>query len=136
MFEEKPERQLHPCQYCETLCFGSQCKNCHLKMIAEKQSVCVDCNNYFNAKRKNGTYRKRCFGCQEQYNMKYISKCISCNSDFHAYLDDGRIFNKCLPCYKNSFKKCSNCDNMTRGNYLLCKTCFKNDEIAPPILIE
>ena len=52
MSEEKPERQLHPCQYCETLCYGSQCKNCHLKMIADKHSNCVDCNVYLMQEEK------------------------------------------------------------------------------------
>jgi hypothetical protein len=135
--EEKIKRQAHPCQYCENMCFGSQCKNCHLKMIADRQSNCIDCNRIFLAKRKNGTYRKRCFECQEKYNAKYIAKCISCNNDFHAYLDDGRIFNRCLKCYKNSFKKCGNCDNMTHSDYVLCKICFRNnDEIIPPIVLE
>ena len=35
----------HPCQYCETPCFGLQCKNCHLKMVAEREGDCVDCKN-------------------------------------------------------------------------------------------
>jgi hypothetical protein len=133
--EIKTERQLHPCQYCKTMCYGFQCKNCHLKMIAEKQSNCIDCIKPFNAKRKNGTFKKRCFGCQDNYNKKYISKCITCNNDFHAYLDDGRVFDRCLLCYKNSFKKCNNCDNNTREEYSLCKSCYRNDEMTVPMVL-
>jgi len=133
------KKELHPCQYCETLCYGNQCRNCHLKMVASRESECVDCKRKFNAMRKNGTFRKRCFQCQKIYNEKYIGKCVKCSIDFHAYLDDGRMYDKCLSCYKNSFKKCDRCDNNTRDDFILCKSCYfedrTNEEKIPRFLV-
>lgn len=126
---QKEIRELHPCQYCETSCYGYQCKNCHFKMIENRQGNCVDCNKVFNAMRKNGSFRKRCLDCQNIYNTKYIAKCVTCNNDFHAFLDDGRSFEKCLPCYKKTFKNCDNldCTNNTREEFALCKSCYRTE---------
>lgn len=131
------DKKPHPCQYCQKPCFGYQCKECHFKMIKDRQAICMDCNKTFYGMRKNGTFRKRCTDCQDNYNKKYICKCITCNNDFHAYLDDGRVFDRCLDCYKKSFKKCDRCDNNTREEYSLCKVCYideRNNLDEPRIL--
>ncbi len=86
---------LHPCVNCGKACKGKQCRECHLKMI---QSNCVDCDVSFNARRKNGTMRKRCENCQEGYNEKYIKNCPDCETEFH---DLSEKYKTCLPCYKN-----------------------------------
>ena len=124
---ETKVKELHPCQYCENLCYGHQCKSCHFKMLEKREGVCIQCNTTFQAMRKNGTLKKRCFECQDKYNKKYIAKCITCNKDFHAFLDDGRVFDKCLSCYKNGFKQCEKCDNNTREEFSLCKECYKTE---------
>lgn len=86
---------LHPCVNCGKACKGKQCRDCHLKMI---QSKCIDCDNSFNARRKDGTMRKRCVECQDSYTEKYIKKCPECETDFH---DLSGKYKSCLPCYKN-----------------------------------
>jgi hypothetical protein len=125
--------QLHPCQYCQKICKGKQCKDCHFKMIEKKQNICIDCNNTFFALRKDGTKRKRCTDCQEEYNKKYISVCPVCKEDYHAFLDDGRIFDKCYNCYKNTLtNECQLCKYKTLDGQLFCKKCYieqKNNNI-------
>lgn len=111
----------HPCQYCETPCFGLQCKNCHLKMVAEREGDCVDCKNKFaNALRRDGTKKQRCKPCQEEFERINILPCPDCNTMF-----DARIFERCLDCYKKSFHKCEKCDKTIRGEYTMCSDCFK-----------
>ena len=66
-FINKP---VHPCIHCQNPCYGSQCKDCHLKMMSERQSNCIDCNTTFNALKKDGSKKKRCFECQKTYNKK------------------------------------------------------------------
>ena len=88
-------KTLHPCINCNKNCMGKQCRDCHIKML---NSECIDCNRTFNARRKNGTMRKRCLGCQTDYNKKYVRKCPECNSEFH---DLSNKYSVCLPCYKN-----------------------------------
>ena len=90
---------LHPCVNCGKKCKGKQCRDCHIKMI---QANCVDCDTLFNARRKNGTMRKRCLTCQDIYNEKYIRKCPDCNSEFHDLSDK---YETCLVCYKNRQEK-------------------------------
>ena len=85
------------------MCYGFQCKNCHIKMIAEKQSNCIDCTKPFNAKRKNGTFKKRCFGCQDNYNKKYISKCIK-GSIHRSQLVSADVMDRFFPRMKNRKK--------------------------------
>lgn len=120
-------KEPHPCQYCGTSCFGKQCKQCHLKMIEIRSGICQDCDKSFLAQRKDGSKRKRCFECQAVYNQKYISTCPFCKSDYHAYLDDGRVFDRCFPCYQSTFHKCERCDNKTKGEFNLCKSCYEQD---------
>lgn len=86
---------LHPCVNCGKTCKGKQCRDCHIKML---QANCIDCGTAFNARRKNGSMRKRCTDCQEGYNDKYIKKCPDCQADFH---DLSGKYKSCLPCYKN-----------------------------------
>ena len=117
----------HPCQYCEKQCFGLQCKDCHLKMISEREGKCNDCSNTFQAMRKDGTMRVRCVPCQEVYNKTYISKCVDCGNDYNTQNKDGRFFDKCYSCYKKKFTKCKNCDGSTLVEYPLCKICYASD---------
>jgi hypothetical protein len=119
------EKELHPCQYCDTDCYGKQCKSCHLNMIKARTGTCSDCEKDFVALRKDGSYRKRCFDCQTLYNKKYIATCPICKNDYHAYLDDGRVFDRCYQCYTRTFHKCENCDNKTKEEFSLCKTCYE-----------
>ena len=94
--EKKPTAlDLHPCVNCGKSCKGKQCRECHVKMI---QSECADCKTHFNARRKDGTMRKRCLECQEGYNKKYIRKCPDCTTEFH---DLSHKYETCLQCYKN-----------------------------------
>jgi hypothetical protein len=86
---------LHPCVNCGKTCKGKQCKDCHLRMI---QSNCSDCEKPFNARRKNGTMRKRCGSCQDDYNEKYIRTCPGCSKEFNNF---GKNYQACLDCYKN-----------------------------------
>ena len=130
-------QQPHPCQYCSQPCFGKQCKDCHLKMFEERKGECLDCKKFFSALRKDGTKKRRCFECQREYNSKYISICPDCNLSYHAYMDDGRVFEKCFSCYKQSLRKCSRCDNLTKNNFALCRTCYRNpppsEEVVFPV---
>lgn len=122
------EKDLHPCQYCGKICKGKQCKECHLKMIKNRQGNCVDCNNVFLAVRLDGTKKKRCMECQKDYNNKYISKCYLCGNDYHAFLEDGRIFDKCYDCYKSSILECIICKEKTINNYTYCKSCYTENK--------
>jgi len=121
-------QQPHPCQYCQKLCYGKQCKDCHFKMIANRNGICYDCKKVFYALRKDGTKRKRCFDCQDIYNKNHIAICPDCNIEYHAYLEDGRMFEKCFTCYKKSFHKCQNCDNMIKDKFIICGECFKKEK--------
>lgn len=140
-----PQNDLHPCVNCGKLCKGKQCKECHVKML---QSKCVDCNILFNARRRDGTMRKRCGECQTNFNNKFIRKCPDCNNEFHK----GKDYDTCLECFKQrketekkeyeekkklkderkkkyeemEKKKCQtkNCQNMT--GYKFCQNCNKN----------
>jgi hypothetical protein len=118
------ENDLHPCQYCTNICRGLQCRNCHLKMISEKQGECIDCKNQFYALRSDGTKRKRCLDCQNNYNIKYIAKCPMCREDYHAFLEDGRVFDKCFKCYQNSFGTCEMCSEKSSNGQPYCKKCY------------
>lgn len=114
----------HPCQHCGKICYGKQCKECHLKMIAIRDAICCDCSNSFPALRKDGTKRVRCYDCQEIYNATFIADCRTCGDKFHKKNKDGREFNECLPCYKRKFVKCTDCDNTTLVDYPMCKSCY------------
>ena len=119
----------HPCVHCGSPCFGSQCKACHLKMVAERQGDCVDCKKKFNQLRKDGTRRKRCEPCQEVYSKKHISKCGDCNKPYHASLPDGRTFAKCYDCYqKNDLKKCKKCDFKIQIKFDVCGKCLVEEK--------
>ena len=113
----------HPCQYCNTPCFGKQCKDCHLKMVANRESECIDCNKMFPALRADGTKRARCKECQEEYTKLYISTC-ECGESFHTVQKNGKTFDKCFKCYQKNFTKCQKCDNTTKSEFPLCKQCY------------
>ncbi len=121
------KRELHPCQHCGNQCYGMQCKSCYEKMIESRAGICCDCNTKFLAQRKDGTKRKRCPDCQIVYNQKYIATCPFCKNDYHAYLDDGRVFDRCFQCYMSTFHKCERCENKTKGEFNLCKSCYESD---------
>ena len=128
MGEKSSNMVPHPCIHCEKPCFGSQCKECHLKMIAEREGDCIDCDTKFNALRKDGSMKKRCFECQKIYNKNHIAVCSSCNNTYHATLDDGRVFNKCFDCYRKSFHQCKNCDNTIKEEFDMCGDCFRKEK--------
>lgn len=135
-------KDLHPCVNCGKTCKGKQCRECHFKMF---QSTCIDCEKVFNALRKNGTMRKRCESCQEDYNTKYVKKCPSCNIEFH---DISGKYKSCLQCYKDGKerekeekkqrfqnkgikeskeeKECYNRDCKNTTIYKFCKKCNDN----------
>lgn len=115
-------KESHPCQYCDKPCYGKQCKDCHNSMIAKQSGQCTDCNETFRALRQDGTMRKRCLKCQEEYTKSFISVC-SCGTEYHNKTKDGRAFDKCFNCYNAQFKKCAKCDNKTLSKYSLCKEC-------------
>jgi hypothetical protein len=122
------EKELHPCQYCGKTCKGKQCKECHLKMIKNRQGNCMDCNNLFLAVRLDGTKKKRCLECQKEYNNKYISNCYLCGNDYHAFLEDGRVFDKCYDCYKKTILECVICKEKTINNYNYCRSCYNENK--------
>lgn len=126
----KEVKDPHPCVHCQKPCFGAQCKECHLKMIADREGECIDCKNKFMATRKDGSKRKRCFDCQKEYNKTHIGICPVCSKDYHAYLPDGRIFDKCFDCYQASFHKCQNCDNTIKEEFTICGDCFHKERLA------
>ena len=119
---------LHPCQYCGNPCRGKQCKECHLKMVNNKQGNCIDCKKTFYALRSDGTKRQRCFDCQNNYNLKHICKCPICNIDYHAFLEDGRVFDKCFKCYQENLTECKNCSKKISNNQPLCRQCYHNEK--------
>jgi hypothetical protein len=121
---EKP-LDTHPCQYCTKPCRGKQCKECHLKMVADRSGKCIDCDATFHAKRQDGTMKKRCYTCQQMYNTTHISSCSGCGEKYHKMLADGRTFEKCYNCYQSSISKCENCDNSTFNGFPLCRDCHQ-----------
>lgn len=127
---EKKTKELHPCQYCDAMCFGKQCKDCHFKMLETQKGVCLDCHSTFHAIRKNGSKRRRCMECQDAYNKKYIAECPECQMTYHAFMEDGRVFEKCFTCYKKTLHKCSNCDSFTKFEYALCRNCYQTRKFS------
>jgi hypothetical protein len=130
IIHEKKPKELHPCQYCDALCYGKQCKDCHFKMLETQKGICLDCHKTFHAIRKNGSKRRRCLECQEAYNKKYIAECPECLNTYHAFMEDGRVFEKCFNCYKKTLHKCSNCDNFTKFEYALCRNCYQTRKFS------
>ena len=122
-------KELHPCQYCGTQCFGKQCKECHFKMLETQKGICLDCHTTFHAVRKDGSKRRRCMDCQVAYNNKYISQCPECKCTYHAYMEDGRVFEKCFSCYKKTLHKCTGCESFTKFEYALCRNCYQTSVI-------
>ena len=137
--------KFHPCQYCEKSCIGMQCKDCHLKMVKDRNDDCIDCGTSFYAIKKDGTKRKRCFDCQNKFNNKYYKNCQDCSKSFRFVLDNGKVFDKCGSCYildkkKGEDKKrneddremndCRKCKK-EKTYYDLCRNCFReNKEIT------
>ena len=124
----KKDADLHPCPYCNTLCFGKQCKNCHNKMIADKSADCYDCGEQFFALRHDGKKNKRCKKCKVKYDEEHQGRCVECNEIFNSVLEDGRIFDKCLDCYKKGFKKCEKCDKSINSTFDLCRDCYQEQK--------
>jgi len=114
---------------CGSPCYGSQCKSCHLKMVAERQGDCEDCKKKFNQLRKDGSRRKRCEPCQEIYSKKHISNCKDCKKPYHSSLPDGRTFAKCYDCYqKTDLKKCKNCNFKIQAKFEVCGKCLVEEK--------
>ena len=135
--------KFHPCQYCGKSCAGLQCKECHLKMVNERNADCVDCGINFYAVKKDGTKRKRCFDCQEKFNGKHYKNCPDCKNSFRFTLDNGKVFDKCGDCYKSQKKNeeeekkrkeeekimndCKRCKK-EKTLYDLCRNCFREQK--------
>jgi hypothetical protein len=138
--------QPHPCQYCSKSCFGLQCKECHLKMIAVNNADCLDCKTSFKALRPDGTKKKRCFDCQKSYSETYYKNCPKCNDVFRCMLDDGRAFDKCFKCYsevkeenkkkyesrrkaeleeEENTKPCNTTGCFNKTKFSFCSPCFR-----------
>ena len=119
--------EAHGCQYCSKPCFGLQCKDCHIKMVAERAGVCMDCSKTFSAKRKDGSMRKRCMECQTKFASENITPCIDCSKPFPSKRKDGTTKKRCFECQdifsKENFKKCDSCDKSTWKEYSFCKDC-------------
>jgi hypothetical protein len=131
----------HPCQYCSKPCFGLQCKDCHLKMLDERNANCIDCETSFYALRKDGSKRKRCFDCQKIYAETYYKNCSGCNESFRFMLDNGKVFEKCSRCYasrkeereekEQNTKDLQNCATKrcpNKTSHTFCSHCFKNQK--------
>lgn len=132
----------HPCQHCGKSCAGLQCKECHLKMISERNADCVDCGKSFYAMRKDGTKRKRCVDCQAKFNDKYYKNCPDCKISFRFTLDNGKVFDKCGSCHmkdkikeeetrrKEEEKKMNDCKSCKKEKtfYDLCRKCFREQK--------
>ena len=117
-------RDLHPCQYCSKICFGLQCKDCHLSMEKRLSGECSDCKKTFRAKRDDGSSRKRCLPCHRVYMENHFATC-KCGETFMQLLEDGRRFSQCFKCYQSSKKRCSNCESFTVRDNTLCSDCYK-----------
>jgi len=121
----KDEQTLHPCQYCSTPCFGLQCKECHLKMVADNSANCEDCGQNFFAKKKDGSKHDKCFECRKAWYDRHFKSCLSCKENFRWLADNGRTFEMCGGCYKKaSFHKCKNCKNTTHIKNDMCSACY------------
>ena len=119
------KKAAHPCTHCNEPCFGFQCKKCHLKMIADCEGDCSDCEEKFMKIRKDGTSRKRCLKCQDIYNSTNIAICPGCDKSYHATMKDGRVFNKCFDCYQKQFHNCIKCDIKIKNNFEMCSSCYQ-----------
>ena len=98
-------------------------------MVADREGDCIDCNNKFpNAKRKNGTKKKRCEPCQKKFQEDYTDICPTCNKTYLSVLDNGTVFTKCFDCYTKSFHKCENCDNSIKQEFVICGECFAKEK--------
>ena len=62
--ETKVNSEFHPCQYCQTLCKGLQCRKCHFETWEKKKGVCIECSEEFYALKPDGTKKQRCYDCQ------------------------------------------------------------------------
>ena len=89
---------IHPCPKCGNNCKGKICMKCHLKLMKEKRGICVDCNIFFEAKRNDGTFKKRCNECQINFNNKFVKVC-ECGNEYVTFV---LTFNKCNECFKNN----------------------------------
>lgn len=127
--------EVHGCQYCSKPCYGLQCKDCHMKMMAERAGVCIDCSKSFQAMRKDGTMRKRCLDCQDVFASSHLNPCEDCSKPFPAKRKDGTMKKRCFDCQtiftKANFKKCDKCDNSTRKEYAFCRDCVPKKTFSP-----
>lgn len=111
---------IHECPKCGGKCKGKMCKVCHLKLMKEKEGNCIDCKKKFEAKRNDGTYKKRCNICQTKFEINYLKNCENCKNEFLA-LDIKHTI--CRDCFKSS-PKCLNCNDNTTKDFKLCNKCF------------
>ena len=123
----KDMKDAHGCQYCAKPCFGLQCKDCHMKMVAERSGVCADCSKSFPAKRPDGSLKKRCYECQTKFASENLGTCADCSKSFPAKRPDGSFKKRCYECQtkfaSENFRKCNSCDKSTWKQYSFCKDC-------------
>ena len=112
--------ELHPCKYCNKICRGKQCKDCHNKMFSKLQE-CIDCKITFTP--------SRCFGCQQVYNKNNLKCCPECGNFYASVSKDGKVFDKCYSCYQNAFSNCKRCNKRCYKQYQYCKACYDIESV-------
>lgn len=124
-------KEAHGCQYCSKPCFGLQCKDCHMKMVAERTGSCADCSKSFPAKRPDGSMRKRCFECQQKFATENLANCADCTNSFFAKRSDGSMRKRCFDCQQKfateNVGSCADCSKTfpaKRPDGSLKKRCY------------
>ena len=129
---------LHPCPNCQFPCLGKQCKECHFRMVFERNknnNNCIDCGNEIESEIRQ-TKGKRCRCCQITYNRNNTRKCkhIFCRKIFISW---NSKFSYCKDCFfflksKNE-NFCKDCTSVLyfkiENEKLRCFTCIKKKKI-------
>ena len=132
--------ELHPCPKCHFPCFGKQCKDCHFRMVFEKnqyRNCCVDCRNHIDS---DYQHLKRCRNCHYSYMLlqnRVKCKFIFCKNIIKARSESCKKNSYCDHCFshlkKNNECFCEDCSSVLYFNYEKdknkCRTCMKNKKI-------
>lgn len=132
--------ELHPCPKCQFPCFGKQCKDCHFRMVFEKnqyRNCCVDCRNYIDS---DYQHLRRCRNCYYSYMLKNKVKCnfFLCKNVFDGRTaGDGKKKSYCNDCFSYLKSKnecfCEDCSSVLYFNFEKdknkCKTCIRKKKI-------
>ncbi len=133
---------LHPCPNCNFPCLGKQCKDCHFRMVFEKNkyaNCCIDCRNHIENDiiQKSG---KRCRNCQNNYIRNNSIECKNnkCKNLFIGTTTlNGKRFCYCKECFlylkNNNECFCNECSVVLYFNYEKqknkCGSCLKKNKI-------